>query len=266
MADAPGQTSRQDAFVSRLWAFIVALLIGILGLVVGIILGGIVIVLLRLAGVELGAFVLLVISLITLQGIAFGGVALSYLRYRGVGIEYIGFDIGFPSLRSSIAVVAGLILAFIGVVVGSQLIAIIDMVLTGTEIQPAQNAVVKIARGNPAVLLLLIPAAYLLIGPGEELLFRGVIQGRIREAFGPAAGILLASAIFAAIHFTALGGSTVGQLATIAVLFLPSLVFGTAYELTDNLVVPILIHATYDAIQFVILYVALTRGLMPAVI
>lgn len=257
---------RTVSYRDRLRALAVAVVVGIVGYLVGRVLVRATAIVLVLAGFEIGPLSAIVISLVLLSGIGFGGVALGYLRYRGVGIEYIGFDIGIPSLRSSAVVVGGLILAFVGVVVGSQLIAAIDMALTGTKVQPAQNTVVKIARGSPAVLLLLIPASYLLIGPGEELLFRGVVQGRIREAFGPAAGIILASAVFAAIHFTTLTGGTVGQLATIAVLFLPSLVFGTAYELTDNLVVPILIHATYDAIQFVILYVAITRGLMPAII
>jgi hypothetical protein len=42
----------------------------------------------------------------------------------------------------------------------------------------------------------------------------------------------------------------------VAVLFPPSLVFGAAYELTDNLAVPALIHGAYDATLFALLYVA----------
>jgi membrane protease YdiL (CAAX protease family) len=254
--------------IDRLRAVGVAIGVGILGILVsGVLAVGTVLVLL-FAGFEVGPLSRIVISLVVGTGIGFGGVALGYLRYRSMGIEYIGFDIGIPSLRSGIVVVAGLILAFVGVAIGSWLVSVIDMILMGTEVQPAQNAVTRIARDNPAVLLVLIPASYLLIGPGEELLFRGVVQGRIREAFGPAAGVILASAVFAAIHFTALtgGSGVVGRLATIVVLFLPSLVFGTAYELTDNLVVPILIHGTYNAIQFVGLYVVLTRGMMPALL
>ena len=238
----------------RLRAFSVALAAGILGLVVAFVLGAAVILPLIFAGIELGAMELLVISLVTGQGIAFGGVALSYLRYRGVGLHYVGARV--PSFRDLIAAVSGYVLAFVGLFAGVILISF-------TQAETAPNQVRQIATENPEVLLLLIPASFLLIGPGEELLFRGIVQGRLREEFGPVAGVVLASAIFAAIHFTALTGGTSGRLATIAVLFLPSLVFGSAYELTDNLVVPVFIHGAYNATLFTILYVVLQSGGVP---
>jgi membrane protease YdiL (CAAX protease family) len=110
------------------------------------------------------------------------------------------------------------------------------------------------------VLLLLIPAAFLLIGPGEELLFRGVVQGTLRRAFDPVPAIAIAAAVFAAIHYFALAGPSVGRVATIGVLFLPSLVFGAVYEYTDNLVVPSLIHGAYDATLFAVLYAVIRYG------
>lgn len=253
---------RTVSFVDRIRAFGVAVAVGILGLIVAGVLVLAAVLALRLVGFELGALSLIVISLVVGTGIGFGGVALGYLRFRGVGLNYIG--IGIPSLRSIIAVVGGLILAFVGVIIGTQIVMAVDMVLMRTEVQPAENSIAQIARGNPDVLLVLIPASFLLIGPGEELLFRGVVQGRIREAFNPTAGVVLASAIFAAIHFIALTGGAIGRVATIAILFFPSLVFGAAYELTDNLVVSVLIHATYNAILFAGLYIVLTRGMIPA--
>ncbi|HET7323253.1 MAG TPA: type II CAAX endopeptidase family protein [Halococcus sp.] len=249
--DTTGQTS-------RLRAFGVALGVGILGLLVAAVLAAIVIVPLLLAGVELSAMALLVISLITGQGIAFGGVALWYLRYRGVGLSYIGARV--PSLRDVIAAVSGYILALVAVVAGAVLVAL-------TQVETAPNEVSQIATKNPEVLLLLIPAAFVLIGPGEELLFRGVVQGRLREGFGPVVGVVLASAIFAAIHFTALSGGLGGRVATIAILFLPSLVFGAAYELTENLVVPAFIHGAYDATLFSLFYLYLqSGGVQPALL
>jgi membrane protease YdiL (CAAX protease family) len=195
--------------------------------------------------------------LITGQGIAFGGVALLYLRYRGLGRSYIGVRI--PSLRDVIAALSGYLLAFVGLFVGS-------ILLTVVGVQPAENQVGRIAVQNPEVLLLLIPASFVLIGPGEELLFRGIVQGRIREAFGPVPGVVFASAVFAAIHFTALTGGVGGRLATIAVLFFPSLVFGAAYEFTDNLVVPAFIHGAYNATLFTLLYFVLQADLPVGVV
>ncbi len=239
----------------RLRALGVALAVGVLGLFVALVLGAVIILPLDFVGIELSALTLLVISLITGQGIAFGGTALLYLRLRGLGRKYIGMRI--PSFRDVIAAVSGYLLAFVGLFVGTALVAL-------TQVQPAPNQVGQIATQNPEVLLLLIPASFVLIGPGEELLFRGVVQGRIREAFGPVPGVLLASAIFAAIHFTALTGGVGGRLATIGVLFFPSLVFGATYEFTDNLVVPAFIHGAYNATLFTLLYVFLQAGGMPA--
>lgn len=237
--------------LDRLRALGVALSVGVLGLVVAFVLGGIVVVPLQLAGIELGVLTLIVVSLITAQGIAFGGVALAYLRYRGVGHEYIGARV--PSILDGLAVIVGYGLAIVAAILGV-------MLVTLTQVEPAQNQIGQIASENPEVLLLLIPASFVLIGPGEELLFRGVVQGRIREGFGPIVGVALASAIFAAIHFTALTGGTGGRLATIAILFFPSLVFGSAYELTGNIVVPALIHGAYNATLFGIVYVGLRYG------
>ena len=241
--------------LDRLRAVGVALSVGVLGLIVAFVLGGIVIVPLTLAGIELDALTLIVISLITAQGIAFGGVALAYLKYRGLSRAYVGAHV--PTILDGLAVVAGYGLAIVAAIFGVVLV-------TFTQVEPAQNQIGQIATENPEVLLLLIPASFLLIGPGEELLFRGVVQRRIREGFGPIAGVALASAIFAAIHFTALTGGASGRLATIAILFFPSLVFGSAYELTDNIVVPALIHGAYNATLFTLFYLFLQSGGVPS--
>ena len=110
------------------------------------------------------------------------------------------------------------------------------------------------ALRDTGTLVWLIPLSFLLIGPGEELLFRGVVQGRLRESFGPVGAVVLASAGFAPAHILALTGSVVQLAVSIAVLFVPALVFGAVYERTKNLTVPILIHGAYDATIFGIAY------------
>jgi membrane protease YdiL (CAAX protease family) len=205
-------------------------------------------------GIELTPLSLIVTSLILLQGIAFGGVALAYSRYRHLGRDYFG--VSLPSLRDLVAVVLGYVTALGAAFVGAIIVSTIG-------VEAGSNQVTEIAAQDPEVLLLLVPASFLLIGPGEELLFRGVVQNRIRESFGPVAGIILASAIFAAIHYVALTGGTGARLVTIGILFFPSLVFGTAYELTDNLVVPSLIHGAYNATLFTIAYIAFKFAEMP---
>lgn len=78
----------------------------------------------------------------------------------------------------------------------------------------------------------------LLAGIGEELMFRGLIQGLIASLWTPWAGLLLASLLFGLAHpITA----TYAILAAVMGLYL-----GWLYLASGNLLVPIVTHALYD--------------------
>ncbi|WP_373190214.1 lysostaphin resistance A-like protein [Halolamina sp.] len=227
--------------------------LGVLGIGLGF---GLVLVVglsLALAGVEIGPLLSIGLSLILVQGIALMGVGYAYLRRQGIPLRSVGLR--FPSLRE-LGVAAG---AF---VVSIIYLVVVSIVIQSLGAQTAENNVVSLGRQNPEILLLLIPGSYIFIGPGEELLFRGVIQTRIRDVFPPVSGVIIASIIFAGIHLPALsfGAPLSAKLTTLAVLMGPSLLLGASYEYTDNLVVPILIHGSYNALLFLGLYVQLTAG------
>jgi membrane protease YdiL (CAAX protease family) len=224
-------------------------------------------------GAELSGFAFLVLSLVFVQGIGCGGVALSYYKLRpvlaprirsaldigGEG-EAFGIPIAVPSLRQVGIVLAGYAGAIVWVMLSGIVLTVVQNI-RGESIQTGNNAAAELGRTNPELLLLLIPASVLLIGPGEELLFRGVVQGRIRERFSRVPGIAIASLFFAALHIVALvGGSLLGNLVVVSILFGTATVFGVAYEYADNIVVPSLIHGLYNATLFTILYVSLTLG------
>lgn len=206
-------------------------------------------------GIQLGLVGSVVLTLALTAGVAFGGVSAIYLAYRGRGPSAVG--IRWLSVRDLAWIGGGYLLAL-----GSALV--ISLVVGAAGGEPAPNQLSELGFEAPALLLLLVPVSLLLIGPGEELLFRGVVQGRLREAFGPVAAVLLSSAIFAGSHFLALVGSASARLTTIAVLFFPALVLGAAYERTGNLVVPALIHGLYNATLAVLLFVALQYSGMGA--
>lgn len=195
---------------------------------------------------------LIAISTVMLQGVTFGGIALGYLSYRNLGLEFIHARV--PSLRDIGMVVAGFVVLFGALQVISQLIQAFGL-------PSARNSVVDMASGNPSIFLLLIPLSFILIGPGEELLYRGLVQGLLRKTFPPARAIVLASALFATIHYFSLSGS--GKLVSIATVFTLSLVLGSLYEYTDNLVVPILVHGAYNATLFGLQYL-ITTGQIPS--
>lgn len=199
-------------------------------------------------GFDLGFVPAVVLTLALTAGVAFGGVSVAYVRVRGLDWSFVGTRL--PTARDLAWVGGGYLLAFASVFIASVIVSI-----AGT--QPASNQLSELGLEAPVLLLLLVPVSLLLIGPGEELLFRGIVQGTLREAFGPVSAIVLASAIFAGVHYVALTGGVGARLTTIAILFLPSLVFGAAYERTGNLVVPALIHGLYNSTLAVLLLVGL---------
>lgn len=77
-----------------------------------------------------------------------------------------------------------------------------------------------------------------LAGGGEELLFRGVLQGACARYAGPAWGLLLASLAFGAAHFIT---PTYFVLATLIGAYL-----GWLTQCSANLLPAILVHALYD--------------------
>lgn len=218
-------------------------------------------------GFELTPTMQIVLGLVFVQGIGCAGVAMAYVRLRprvapflrgllGIDGSARSFRLGasVPDLRDLLVVVGGYGLAIAALIVGSIVVSLLQ-VDTGT------NQAAEIGLENPELLLILIPASLLVIGPGEELLFRGVVQGRLREVFGPVPGVVIPSAVFAALHWFALtGGSLTGNLVVLAVLFGPALVFGASYEYTGNVVVPSLIHGAYNATLFSLLYVTIAFG------
>jgi membrane protease YdiL (CAAX protease family) len=189
------------------------------------------------------------VSTVLLQGVTFGGVALFYLQARDIGLEFIRVRV--PTRRDIAWVTGGFIMILVAVRALSAIIAYLGF-------DHASNQIIEVGREEPTVFLVLIPLSFLLVGPGEELLFRGLIQGTLRESFHPARALILASLIFAMVHVFSLQGS--GKLVYIGVVFTLALVLGVTYERTDNLAVPALIHGAYNAVQFGLAYYTVTQG------
>lgn len=137
-------------------------------------------------------------------------------------------------------------------------LAVVGFLFSELGVSTAPNQIENIGRENPNVMLPMILLAFLAIGPGEEILFRGAIQGVFRRAYAPVPAIVLASAIFAVAHVLALQGDPFAKGATILAIFLLSLVLGAVYEYTDNIVVPSLVHGAYNAVIFAAIYATAT--------
>jgi membrane protease YdiL (CAAX protease family) len=95
-------------------------------------------------------------------------------------------------------------------------------------------------RCNPIQLFAIAAAA----GIGEELLFRGLIQGAVTSAAGPASGLFTASLLFGLAH--AITG-TYAVLAAVVGVYL-----GLLALLTGGVWVPIVVHALYDLVALTV--------------
>lgn len=238
--------------VQKLKAFLrgTALAIGAFG--VGQVVVLIAVLVLQFVGIQVVTNTTMQVALgvVLLQGVTFGGIALAYLHYSNRRLDFL--NVRVPTLRDGLVAIGGVFGLFAFLVVASQL-------LTALGVQTATNQISQLGRQSPEIFLLLVPLSYLLIGPGEELLYRGLIQGLFMESFGTVRAIVLASSLFAVVHVFSLSGP--GKLTYILVVFGLALILGGIYEYTDNLVVPAFIHGTYNAVQFAFAYLQSTGGL-----
>jgi membrane protease YdiL (CAAX protease family) len=91
----------------------------------------------------------------------------------------------------------------------------------------------------------------ILAGLGEETLFRGLMQPAIAAALGPLSAVIVTSVIFGMLHLItplyALLGALIGAY------------WGWLALATDNLLVPIVVHALYDFIALEVMVRRLHR-------
>lgn len=179
------------------------------------------------------------------------GVApLVYLAWRA-DWSLVGF--GKPSRRDVVVTLLG-----IGALVAFMQAG--ETLLTALGYTPATNEAVQTGRQNPELFLYYIPIVLLLNSPAEELLFRGVVQGLLRRAYGVVPGILGAGAIFGVVHYSALVAA--GSAGAYVVLAVGSgLILGVLHEYTENLLVPIVVHAAWNCLVYLSLYAEATGGL-----
>ena len=185
-------------------------------------------------------------------GLGTGTVALVYFRLTDTPLSYLDFRT--PTMRDLGYVAVGVVALF-----GLQLL--VSVAFTELGLTTADHSVEQATTdGNATVLLLLIPASWLIIGPGEELLYRNIIQKSLYDTFGEWGAVFVGSVVFALAHIPAYAaGASLPALAnTLAVIFLLSLILGATYLRTENLTVSALIHGTFDAIIFAALYVQAT--------
>jgi hypothetical protein len=238
--DVDEQTRPQNRTRGRLRAVGVSVGLLVAGLAVSLVFGVAFTVPLLILGTDVGGSAAF-LGFVAVGQLAFLVVGYAYVRRRG------GVPVRRPSRRDAVYAVGGTVGALVAVTVLSVVVATLGVAPTGSVFdEPITN--------DPAVALGLAALSILLVAPAEELLFRGAIQGRLRASFGPRGAVVGSSLVFGSVHVANYTGSVVGALVGVAIVTVGGLVFGTIYERTGNLLVPILAHGAYNAVLLVVTY------------
>lgn len=148
------------------------------------------------------------------------------------------------------------------VVVGTITLLVLQVVITKLLAQfglsAGQNAALLPGRDDPTYFLQMAVVSVLIVGPAEELLFRGVVQGLLRRAMTAWPAIGITSLVFGVIHVAAVVGTTGQAFVYASIAAVLGLVLGYAYERTGNVVVPALTHGLYNGTLFTVQYLYFT--------
>jgi membrane protease YdiL (CAAX protease family) len=86
-----------------------------------------------------------------------------------------------------------------------------------------------------------------IIGPAEEIFWRGFVQKRLSKKYGPLIGFIVAAAVYTLVHV----GSF--NLMLIAAAGLCSVFWGLLFAVTGNVWPCIISHAVWDVVIFILL-------------
>ncbi|MFB6163808.1 MAG: lysostaphin resistance A-like protein [Haloarculaceae archaeon] len=176
--------------------------------------------------------------------------AVLYVTLRRGGLSY--FDLSWPSLRDVAMVLVGF-LGLLALLIG------VTQLFQQLGVPSSQPQLLEQADKYPELALYLAVLSLVIVGPAEELVYRNVVQKYLYDVFSPYAAIVAASTVFASVHvWQYADADPLATLNTLAVIFVLALVLGYTYYRSDNLVVPIAIHGSFNAMQFLVLYLQLT--------
>ena len=150
----------------------------------------------------------------------------------------------------SLGLIVGGTVALLGLQYG------INDLLQWAGFSPGANQAVLAGAGDPTYFLLMIPISLVFVGPAEELLFRGAVQGRLQESWGTWPAIVAATVLFGLVHIPAVTGGFGAQLSYALLAGLLGVLLGACYAYTNNIVVPAVIHGGYNATLFALLYLS----------
>ena len=168
-------------------------------------------------------------------------ITLLFARHKGASLEKLGLKrAGFRTLAIVAVAALPLILLVSGISIGEEM-------LFGPD--PTAELLEKaLTPRNSLQLIIMIALNLVLVGPCEELAFRGFVQRGFENSFGKVQGLLLASGLFGLLH----GLNTVYAIVPLVV---GGLVLGFVWQRTGgNTTVSALMHGVYNSIALALAY------------
>ena len=169
------------------------------------------------------------------------GVTLLFARYRGASLKKLGLKKASFRILAIVSVVAVLLfLLVVGISVGEEMVFGHD---------PTEELVEKAVMPRDSFQLVAMIILFLvLVGPCEELAFRGFVQRGFENSFGKMKGLLIASVLFGLMH-------GLNTLYAIVPLSVGGLVVGYVWQRTGgNTTASALMHGVYDSIAIAAAY------------
>lgn len=227
--------------------------VGFGGLAVAGLLGGLPVTAAAAADVELTGMTAFVVQQLGI-GLGFVVATIGFVVATDRGLAYV--DVRRPGGRD-----LGMTVLGIGIILG--LAVLISAIYAVLGIESAMHALERRGRREGAELLLVAMVfAFVSQGLGEELLFRNGVQKYFTEHFSAAIAILASSLLFAAGHAPAYAAlEPAHTLGSLVIVFLLSLVLAVIYERTGNVLVPVVIHGTYNAVVYLVIYLRIVGTL-----
>ncbi len=169
------------------------------------------------------------------------GITLLFARYKGASLKELGLK--KPSLRilAIVSILAVfLFLLGLGISIGEEIVFGPD---------PTGELLTKSVMPRDFFqLIVVIVFSLVLVGPCEELAFRGFVQKGFQNSFGKMNGLLVASALFGLLH-------GLNTMYAVVPAFVAGLVLGYVWQHTGgNTTASALMHGINNSISFAIAY------------
>jgi len=169
------------------------------------------------------------------------GVTLLFAKYKGASLRELGLKRASLRVLAIVSIIAMLLfLLALGIGVGEEVIF--------GEDPMAKDVEMAVMPRDSFQLVAMIALSLVLVGPCEELAFRGFVQRGFENSFGKTRGLLITSVLFGVMH-------GLNTLYAIVPVFAVSLVLGYVWQRTGgNTTASALMHGVYDSIAIAAAY------------